>query len=198
MFSGVASTTVTDVGDLRGAGLRVTSARLAILDAVRSGNHPGTEEIARVVRERIGHVSVQAVYEALAALTAAGLLRRIEPAGSAARYEGRVGDNHHHIVCRQCGLIADVSCIIGDAPCLEPAASAGFSVDEAEVTFWGLCTRCQLTQSQHAQSQQAQSQQAQSQEAEGRDEPARNQSMPARPGLCRAHGRSATRRALHE
>jgi Fur family transcriptional regulator, stress-responsive regulator len=134
---------MTDVGRLREAGLRVTSARLAILAAVRSGNHPGTEQIARVVRERIGHVSVQAVYEALGALTAAGLIRRIEPAGSPARYEGRVGDNHHHIVCRACGRIADVDCAIGHAPCLEPATRAGFAIDEAEVTFWGRCAACQ-------------------------------------------------------
>jgi Fur family transcriptional regulator, stress-responsive regulator len=134
---------MTDVSRLRAAGLRVTSARLAILEAVRSANHPGTEQIARAVRERTGHVSVQAVYEALSALTAVGLIRRIEPAGSAARYEGRIGDNHHHVVCRDCGVIADVDCAIGHAPCLEPAASSGFSVDEAEVTFWGLCARCQ-------------------------------------------------------
>ena len=135
---------MSDVASLRQAGLRVTSARLAILEAVRSGNHPGAEEIAQAVRERIGQVSVQAVYEALGALTRAGLLRRIEPAGSPARYEGRVGDNHHHIVCRRCGHIADVECAVGHAPCLEPAASAGFSIDEAEVTFWGLCQDCQL------------------------------------------------------
>jgi len=134
---------MSDVASLREAGLRVTSARLAILEAVRSGNHPGAEEIARAVRQRIGQVSAQAVYEALGALTRAGLLRRIEPAGSPARYEGRVGDNHHHIVCRQCGRIADVECAVGHAPCLEPAASAGFSIDEAEVTFWGRCPDCQ-------------------------------------------------------
>jgi Fe2+ or Zn2+ uptake regulation protein len=133
-----------DSASLRRAGLRVTSARLAILEAVRSGQHPGAEDIAQAVRERIGQVSVQAVYEALGALTRAGLLRRIEPAGSAARYEGRVGDNHHHIVCRQCGAVADVDCAVGHAPCLEPAASAGFAIDEAEVTFWGLCEHCQL------------------------------------------------------
>ncbi len=134
---------MTDADRLRAAGLRVTAARLAILGAVRAGSHPGTDEIARVVRDRIGHISVQAVYEALAALTAAGLIRRIEPAGSPARYEARTGDNHHHIVCRSCGAVADVDCVVGRAPCLEPAAAAGFSVDEAEVTFWGLCAACQ-------------------------------------------------------
>lgn len=133
-----------DVTSLRQAGLRATSARLAILAAVRDGNHPGADEIFRTVRDRIGHVSVQAVYEALGALTRADLLRRIEPAGSPARYEGRVGDNHHHIVCRRCGEVADVECTVGHAPCLEPVTTAGFAIDEAEVTFWGLCERCQL------------------------------------------------------
>jgi Fur family ferric uptake transcriptional regulator len=134
---------VTDAERLRAAGLRVTSARLAILDVVRDGAHPGAEEIARTVRDRTGHVTLQAVYEALHALAGAGLVRRIEPAGTRARYEGRVGDNHHHIVCRRCGTIADVDCVIGHAPCLDPAADAGFAIDEAEVTFWGLCGRCQ-------------------------------------------------------
>jgi Fur family ferric uptake transcriptional regulator len=134
---------VTDAERLRAAGLRVTSARLAILDVVRDGAHPGAEEIARTVRDRIGHVTLQAVYEALHALAGAGLVRRIEPAGTRARDEGRVGDNHHHIVCRRCGTIADVDCVIGHAPCLDPAADAGFAIDEAEVTFWGLCGRCQ-------------------------------------------------------
>lgn len=133
---------MSDVASLRHAGLRVTSARLAILEAVRTGNHPGAEEIAQAVRARIGQVSVQAVYEALAALTRAGLVRRIEPAGSPARYERRVGDNHHHIVCRRCGVITDVDCVVGHAPCLEPAASAGYEIDEAEVTFWGMCESC--------------------------------------------------------
>ena len=111
---------MTDADRLRRAGLRVTLARLAILDAVRAGDHPGTEDIARAARDRVGHVTLQAVYEALNALAAAGLVRRIEPAGSPARYESRVGDNHHHIVCRGCGAVADVDCVIGHAPCLEP------------------------------------------------------------------------------
>ena len=118
----------------------MTSARLAILDVIRSGNHPGTDEITTAVRDRIGHVTLQGVYEALAALTSAGLIRRIEPAGSPARYEGRVGDNHHHIVCRRCGAVADADCV-GLAPCLESASHAGYLVDEAEVAFWETALR---------------------------------------------------------
>jgi Fur family transcriptional regulator, stress-responsive regulator len=132
-----------DEDRLRAAGLRVTSARVAILEAVRAGTHPGADEVARMVRDRVGHVTIQAVYEALGALTQAGLVRRIEPAGGPARYEGRVGDNHHHIVCRGCGAITDVDCVVGHAPCLEPAQRSGFVIDEAEVTFWGLCDQCQ-------------------------------------------------------
>ncbi len=127
--------------ELRGAGLRVTAARVALLEAVREGDHLGVEAIASGVRERIGHVSLQAVYEALHALTAAGLLRRIEPAGPP-RFEGRVGDNHHHVVCRSCGAVADVECAVGEAPCLTAADDQGFSIDEAEVTYWGLCPDC--------------------------------------------------------
>jgi Fe2+ or Zn2+ uptake regulation protein len=128
--------------ELRGAGLRVTAARVALLEAVREGDHLGVEAIASGVRERIGHVSLQAVYEALHALTAAGLLRRIEPAGGPPRFEGRVGDNHHHVVCRSCGAVADVECAVGEAPCLTAADDQGFSIDEAEVTYWGLCPDC--------------------------------------------------------
>jgi len=102
---------------LRGAGLRVTAARVALLDTVREGDHLGVEAITAGVRDRVGHVSLQAVYEALHALTAAGLVRRIEPAGSPALFERRVGDNHHHIVCRSCGVVADVDCAVGEAPC---------------------------------------------------------------------------------
>ena len=132
--------------DLRGAGLRVTAARLAILETVRTGDHLGADAVTREVRDRVGHVSVQAVYEALHALTAAGLIRRIEPAGSAARYEGRIGDNHHHIVCRRCGSVTDVDCATGRAPCLEPATDAGYLIDEAEVTFWGICPGCRANE----------------------------------------------------
>jgi Fe2+ or Zn2+ uptake regulation protein len=143
---------VTDADRLREAGLRVTSARLAILEAVRAGSHPGTDEIARAARDRVGYVTLQAVYEALNALTTAGLLRRIEPAGSPARYESRTGDNHQHIVCRRCGTVADVDRVTGHTPCLEPLASAGFAIDRAEVTFWGLCPRCRARRDRPGQS----------------------------------------------
>ncbi|HEY7487723.1 MAG TPA: Fur family transcriptional regulator [Streptosporangiaceae bacterium] len=133
--------------ELRSAGLRVTAARVAILETVRGGDHLGAEAIAVGVRERVGHVSTQAVYEALNALTTAGLVRRIEPAGSPARYEGRIGDNHHHLVCRRCGAVSDVDCVVGHAPCLEPADAAGFLVDEADVTFWGICPSCRTNDS---------------------------------------------------
>ncbi len=128
--------------ELRGAGLRVTAARVALLETVRAGDHLGVEAIAAGVRERVGHVSLQAVYEALHSLTAAGLIRRIEPAGSPARFEGRTGDNHHHIVCRSCGVVADVDCAVGAAPCLTASDDHGFSIDEAEVIYWGLCPGC--------------------------------------------------------
>jgi Fur family ferric uptake transcriptional regulator len=143
---------VTDADRLREAGLRVTSARLAILEVVRAGKHPGTDEIARAARDRVGYVTLQAVYEALNALTSAGLLRRIEPAGSPARYESRIGDNHQHIVCRRCGTIADVDRAAAPAPCLEPLTSAGFAIERAEVTFWGLCPPCQALRDQPRES----------------------------------------------
>jgi Fe2+ or Zn2+ uptake regulation protein len=131
--------------ELRSAGLRATAPRIAVLGAARSGNHATVEDIAQVARERIGSISTQAVYDALAALARAGLVRRIEPAGSPARFETRVGDNHHHIVCRSCAAVADVDCAHGAAPCIEPAADHGFAIDEAEVTYWGLCPDCQAT-----------------------------------------------------
>ena len=137
-----ASQPPTPAEELRGAGLRVTAARVALLGTVRAGDHLGVEAIASGVRERVGHVSLQAVYEALHALTAAGLVRRIEPAGSPARFEGRVGDDHHHVVCRSCGTVADVDCVIGEPPCLTASDSHGFTIDEAEVVFWGLCPDC--------------------------------------------------------
>ena len=127
---------------LRRAGLRVTAVRVALLQAVRDGDHLGVDGVADGVRARVGHVSLQAVYEALHALTAAGLVRRIEPAGGPPRYEGRVGDNHHHLVCRSCGAVADVDCAVGEAPCLVPSDDRGFSLDEAEVIYWGLCAEC--------------------------------------------------------
>jgi Fur family ferric uptake transcriptional regulator len=137
-----AAQTPTIAEELRGAGLRVTAARVALLETVRSGDHLGVEAITSGVRDRVGHISLQAVYEALHALTAAGLVRRIEPAGSPARFEGRLGDNHHHVVCRSCGAVADVDCAVGEAPCLTASDDRGFSIDEAEVTYWGLCPDC--------------------------------------------------------
>ncbi|UBU13551.1 Fur family transcriptional regulator [Nonomuraea gerenzanensis] len=134
--------TPTTAEELRGAGLRVTAARVALLETVRHGDHLDVEALAAGVRDRVGHVSLQAVYEALHALTAAGLVRRIEPAGSPTRYEGRVGDNHHHIVCRSCGTVADVDCAVGHAPCLDAADDHGFTIDEAEVIYWGRCPAC--------------------------------------------------------
>lgn len=105
--------------------------------------HPDVESIAARVREDIGTISTQAVYDGLSVLAAAGLLRRIEPAGSPARYETRVGDNHHHVVCRVCGKAQDIDCAVGAAPCLDPSETGGFAIDEAEVTFWGVCPACQ-------------------------------------------------------
>jgi Fur family transcriptional regulator, stress-responsive regulator len=137
-----ASQQPTTAEELRGAGLRVTAARVALLETVRNGDHLGVEALAAGVRDRVGHVSLQAVYEALHALTAAGLVRRIEPPGSPALYEGRVGDNHHHIVCRSCGAVADVDCAVGEAPCLTASDDHGFSIDEAEVIYWGVCRTC--------------------------------------------------------
>jgi Fur family transcriptional regulator, stress-responsive regulator len=135
---------------LRGAGLRVTAVRVALLETVQEGDHLGVEAITSGIRDRVGHVSLQAVYEALHALSAAGLVRRIEPAGSPARFERRVGDNHHHIVCRACGAVADVDCAVGEAPCLTASDDHGFSIDEAEVIYWGLCPGCSATPSNSA------------------------------------------------
>jgi Fur family ferric uptake transcriptional regulator len=130
---------------LRDAGLRVTGPRLAVLSVVMAGKHMTAEQVEFAARERVGAISTQAVYDVLAALTRGGFLRRIEPAGSPARYETRVDDNHHHLVCRSCGAISDVDCVIGDPPCVTPADAGGFVVDEAEVTFWGLCPDCQTS-----------------------------------------------------
>jgi Fur family ferric uptake transcriptional regulator len=142
--------TPTTAQELRSAGLRVTAARVALLETVRDGDHLGVEAIASGVRNRVGHISLPAVYEALHALTAAGLIRRIEPAGSPARFEGRVGDNHHHLVCRSCGVVADVDCATGEAPCLTASEDRGFSIDEAEVIYWGLCPGCSTARSSSA------------------------------------------------
>ncbi|MFJ9661371.1 Fur family transcriptional regulator [Streptomyces griseoflavus] len=142
-----ASRPPTAAEELRGAGLRATAARVALLDTVRQGGHLGVEELASEVRRRTGHVSLQAVYEALHALAGAGLVRRIAPAGGPARYEGRVGDNHHHLVCRSCGVVADVDCAAGAAPCLTASDAHGFAVDEAEIVYWGLCPGCSTSRS---------------------------------------------------
>ena len=128
---------------LRTALLRVTAPRVAVLRAVHDHPHADTDSISTVVREDLEVVaSLQAVYDVLRALTDAGLVRRIQPAGSVARYEARVGDNHHHVVCRSCGAIADVDCAVGYTPCLTAADDAGYQIDEAEVIFWGRCPRC--------------------------------------------------------
>ena len=127
---------------LRGADLRVTKPRVAVLTAVHEHPHADTGSIIDLVRGDLGDVSHQAVYDVLRALTDAGLLRRIQPTGSLARYEPQSGDNHHHIVCRSCGAIADVACAVGAAPCLTASHDHGFAVDEAEVTYWGVCPAC--------------------------------------------------------
>ena len=136
---------------LRLADLRVTRPRVAVLGAVCEHPHADTETIFDSVRSGLPEVSRQTVYDVLAALTTVGLVRRIQPSGSLARYESRVGDNHHHVVCRSCGVIADVDCAVGDAPCLTPFDGAGlldgFSIDEAEVIYWGLCPDCTTARS---------------------------------------------------
>lgn len=130
-------------GLLRAHGLRVTAPRVAVLDVLRAApGHPDAEEVRHAVARRLGSVSTQAVYDSLHALVDAGLLRRIEPAGHPARYEARVDDNHHHLICRACGLTRDVACATLHAPCLLPPATDDFAVDEAEVIFWGLCADC--------------------------------------------------------
>ena len=127
---------------LREASLRVTQPRLAVLAAVHEHPHLDTEALIRTVRTELPTVSHQAVYDVLRVLTEAGLVRRFQPAGSTARYEARVGDNHHHVVCRSCGSIADVDCAVGHAPCLTASDDHGFTVEEAEVVYWGTCPRC--------------------------------------------------------
>ncbi|GAB2711180.1 Fur family transcriptional regulator [Nocardia thraciensis] len=131
---------------LRDAALRVTAPRMAVLTVVHENPHSDTDSIIDRVRRTLGTVSHQAVYDVLRALTAAGLLRRIQPMGSVARYETRVGDNHHHVVCRSCGVIADVDCAVGEAPCLAASDDNGFVLDEAEVIYWGLCPDCSAVQ----------------------------------------------------
>jgi Fur family ferric uptake transcriptional regulator len=139
--------TPSDYRDLlRGAALRVTRPRVAVLSAVHAHPHADTDRIIGAVRRDLPKVSHQAVYDSLRTLTAAGLVRRIQPSGSVARYEARVGDNHHHVVCRSCGTIADVDCAVGDKPCLTASDGRGFSIDEAEVIYWGLCPGCSTGQ----------------------------------------------------
>ena len=129
-------------GMLRDASLHVTRPRVAVLAAVHDHPHADTASIIGIVRDDLGEVSHQAVYDVLGALTTAGLVRRIQPPGSLVRYEARVGDNHHHVVCRSCGAIADVDCAVGYAACLTPSDGAGYEIDEAEVIFWGRCPAC--------------------------------------------------------
>jgi Fe2+ or Zn2+ uptake regulation protein len=128
---------------LRQAGLRVTRPRLAVLTAVSEHAHADTDTIISAVRADLGDVSHQAVYDVLRALTMSNLIRRFQPMGAVARYEARVGDNHHHVVCRECGAIADVDCAVGETPCLTADDPSGFEVDEAEVIYWGRCPDCQ-------------------------------------------------------
>lgn len=130
---------------LRAKGLRVTRPRIAVLEILseRRGGHLDVEEIASLVRTRLASVSTQAVYDVLSALSRVGLARRVEPAGSPAKFEVGPSDNHHHVVCRQCGAIADIDCALGRPPCIDPQSTHGFTIDEAEVTFWGLCPACQ-------------------------------------------------------
>jgi Fur family ferric uptake transcriptional regulator len=140
--------TTTEVEHLlRTAALRVTRPRVAVLTAVYDHPHADTDSLIGFVRDDLADVSKQAVYDVLRALTTAGLVRRIEPSGSVARYESRVADNHHHVVCRTCGAIADVDCAVGYTPCLTASADHGFSIDEAEVVYWGLCPACSTTPS---------------------------------------------------
>ncbi|WP_285114109.1 Fur family transcriptional regulator [Leifsonia sp. fls2-241-R2A-40a] len=128
---------------LREAGLKATRGRVAVLDALTVRPHADAETVFRSLLSTVPGTSIQNVHNVLGDLTAAGLLRRIEPAGSPALYERRIGDNHHHVVCTGCGAVADVDCVVGHAPCLHPSDAAGFAIDTAEVTFWGLCPSCQ-------------------------------------------------------
>ena len=127
---------------LRRHGLQVTAQRLAVMRAVSGGPHSTADDIDKAVRSEIGAISRQAVYDALGILTEKGLLRRIQPAGSPARYEDRVGDNHHHLICRACGRMVDVDCAVGDTPCLTAADDSAYEIDEAEVIYWGTCPAC--------------------------------------------------------
>ncbi len=127
---------------LRQHGLQVTAQRLAVMRAVAAAPHATADTVAERVRAEIGAISRQSVYDALGALADKGLVRRIQPAGSPARYESRVGDNHHHLICRDCGRTVDVDCAVGDAPCLDVTEAHGFEIDEAEIVYWGRCPEC--------------------------------------------------------
>jgi Fur family transcriptional regulator, stress-responsive regulator len=131
---------------LRDSDLQVTAQRLAVIRAVTAHPHSTANEVAELVREDIGAISRQSVYDTLAVLSERDIIRRVQPAGSAARYEGRVGDNHHHLVCRRCERLIDVDCAVGEMPCLVPVDSGDFIVDEAEVTYWGICPTCQKSE----------------------------------------------------
>lgn len=141
---------------LRHHGLNVTAQRLAVMRAVADGPHSTADDIYNVVRAELGSISRQAVYDAVSTLTERGILRRIQPAGSPARYEDRVGDNHHHLICRTCGRMVDVDCAVGETPCLTAADQAGYEVDEAEVIYWGRCPECQARPDAATQSQPSQ------------------------------------------
>jgi Fur family ferric uptake transcriptional regulator len=131
-----------EAAQLRQCGLQVTAQRVAVLRAVHAAPHHTADEIEQLVRAALGTISRQAIYDVLGTLTEKGLLRRIQPAGSSARYEDRVGDNHHHLICRTCGQTVDVDCAVGDTPCLTAADNSGYEIDEAEVIYWGRCPDC--------------------------------------------------------
>lgn len=155
---GILAVMVSDhAQDLREQGLQVTAQRLAVMRAVSAQPHCTADDVARTARAEIGTISRQSVYDTLAVLVDSGLIRRIQPVGSPARFEDRVGDNHHHLVCRSCGDLVDVDCAVGSAPCLTPSHDADYDIDEAEVVYWGRCSRCQAdfvterpTQQSHA------------------------------------------------
>lgn len=130
---------------LRSHGVHVTAQRIAIMEAVSGNPHSTADDLAEAAREKLGSVSRQAVYDSLGTLVEKGLLRRIQPNGSAARYEDRVGDNHHHLICRTCSLMFDIDCAVGETPCLHADDDHGFAIDEAEVVYWGICPSCQNT-----------------------------------------------------
>jgi len=135
--------------ELRARGIQVTAQRLAVWRAVSCQSHVTADSVAEAVRTEIGTISVQSVYDALGVLVSHGLIRRIQPSGSPARFEDRVGDNHHHLICRVCGRVVDVDCAVGAAPCLTAADDQGYEIDEAEVAYWGRCPDCQVQAREH-------------------------------------------------